>query len=283
MTTEVAMQWRNLTMAMMVAGVAAGCQTARTSDSAEREELEARIAELEEKLATQPEESEAGEAPAPVATRSAAAERSTARPAPATAPARVADPKPDPEPKRAAPAPRPAPTPRPTPPPIVVARGTQLRLVLETPLSSGSSQVGDRVVAKVAEAIGPDGDVALPGGAYVEGRVTEVAQAGRVKGRARLAASFDRLVVRGSGHSIETTGLYIEAEKGTKKDAAIIGGGAAAGAILGGIVGGKKGAGKGVLVGGAAGTGAVLATKGEEVDLPAGSGWTVEVLSALRF
>jgi len=277
------MQWRNLTVAMMVAGVAAGCQTARTSDSAEREELEARIAELEDKLATQAEEGEADEAPPPVATRAAAPERSAARPAPATAPARATEPErkpePAPEPKRAAP----APTPRPTPVPIVVARGTQLRLVLETPLSSESSQVGDRVVAKVAEAIGPDGDVALPGGAYVEGRVTEVAQAGRDKGRARLAASFDRLVVRGSGHSIETTGLYVEAEKGTKKDAAIIGGGAAAGAIIGGIVGGKKGAGKGVLVGGAAGTGAVLATKGEEVDLPAGAGWTIEVLSTLRF
>jgi len=277
------MQWRNLTVAMMVAGVAAGCQTARTSDSAEREELEARIAELEEKVGTQAEEGETVETPAPVATRSAAPDRSAARPAQATAPVRAAEPEREPE---AAPEPRraaPAPTPRPTPPPIVVARGTQLRLVLETPLSSASSQVGDRVVAKVAEAIGPDGEVALPGGAYVEGRVTEVAQAGRVKGRARLAASFDRLVVRGSGHSIETTGLNVEAEKGTKKDAAIIGGGAAAGAIIGGIVGGKKGAGKGVLVGGAAGTGAVLATKGEEVDLPAGAGWTIEVLSTIRF
>jgi len=77
------MKWRNLTVAMTVAGVAAGCQTARTSDSAEREELEARIAELEEQLATPPEEGETGEAPAPVATRSAAPERSAARPAPA--------------------------------------------------------------------------------------------------------------------------------------------------------------------------------------------------------
>jgi len=117
----------------------------------------------------------------------------------------------------------------------------------------------------------------------VEGRVTDVVQAGRVKGRARLAARFDRLVVRGSGHAIETSDLSVEAEKGTRKDAAIIGGGAAAGAIIGGIVGGKKGAGKGVLVGGAAGTGAVLATKGEEIEIPAGAEWTVEVLSTLRF
>ena len=50
-----------------------------------------------------------------------------------------------------------------------------------------------------------------------------------------------------------------------------IGGGAGIGAVIGGIVGGASGAAKGAAIGGAAGTGAVLATRGKEVELAAGT------------
>ena len=47
--------------------------------------------------------------------------------------------------------------------------------------------------------------------------------------------------------------------------------GAGAGAVIGAIMGGKSGAAKGAVLGGAAGTGAVMATRGEEVRLEAGT------------
>jgi hypothetical protein len=57
---------------------------------------------------------------------------------------------------------------------------------------------------------------------------------------------------------------------GTKKrDAAIIGGGTAAGAVIGEIVGDRPGL--GAVIGGAAGTGVVLSTKGKEIELPPGT------------
>ena len=65
------------------------------------------------------------------------------------------------------------------------------------------------------------------------------------------------------------------------RDAKIIGGGAAAGALVGAIADGGKGAGVGALVGGGAGTGAVLATRGKEVTLPAGARWRVRLLKPL--
>ena len=59
------------------------------------------------------------------------------------------------------------------------------------------------------------------------------------------------------------------------RDAKVVGGSAVAGAIIGGITGGKSGAAKGAVIGAGAGTGAVLVTKGKEIEMPAGSRWTV--------
>ena len=62
--------------------------------------------------------------------------------------------------------------------------------------------------------------------------------------------------------------MSFDAEKSTKQDAAKVGGGAALGAIIGAIAGGGKGAAIScAVVGGAAGTGTVLATRGKDVEL----------------
>jgi hypothetical protein len=102
-----------------------------------------------------------------------------------------------------------------------------------------------------------------------------VRQSGRVNGKARVDVAFDRIVVRGQRYSIETTGLSFAAGDSHKRDAAIVAGSTAAGAILGKITGSS--ATKGAVLGGVAGGGAVLATKGKEIDLPAGSAASVRV------
>jgi hypothetical protein len=147
--------------------------------------------------------------------------------------------------------------------------------VLETALSSATSVPGDRVVARIVQATDDSGALVLPGGSYLEGRVLDARSSGRVKGKARLEVAFDHIVVRGQRHAIETSGLRIEADDSHKRDAAMVAGGAAAGAILGAVTGGS--AKKGAVIGGAAGGGAVLATKGKEVALPAGSPASVRV------
>jgi hypothetical protein len=62
----------------------------------------------------------------------------------------------------------------------------------------------------------------------------------------------------------------------------MVGGGGAAGAILGALVDGKKGMVRGALIGAAAGGGAALATKGREIELPAGSRWKVRIRETVR-
>jgi len=160
---------------------------------------------------------------------------------------------------------------------LTIPAGTELQLVLESGLSSATSRVGDPVTARVARATSPDGRVLLPGGTILKGRVYRAEAAGRVSGKSRLAVDFDRIVVRGVEHRLDTTAIDVEGPDSHGKDAAIIGGSTVGGAIIGGILGGGKGAKKGAVVGILGGTGAVLATRGKDVEIPAGSNWTVRV------
>jgi hypothetical protein len=154
---------------------------------------------------------------------------------------------------------------------VEVPAGTILELELLGALDSSVQRAGDEIQAKTLSPLYVDGALVLGAGAHVEGRVTEVEASGRVKGRARLAFTFDRLRTPTGPREIRTSYVAEEAASGKKKDAAVIGGAAGVGAVVGGIIGGKKGAAIGAAIGGAGGTGVVLTTKGEEIRLPAGT------------
>jgi hypothetical protein len=234
----------------------------------------------------------AADAAAPAATAVPAAPAEAA-PAPTARPATASRPLPV-EPAAAAPvaaapaAPAPAPTPTPTPAPTptprprVVASGTALAIVLKEGVTTKTAQPEDRVVAELAEDVVVDGDVLLPAGSEVIGHVVTALRSGRVKGRARLVASFDQIRVDGRTFRIDATGFDVTAGSSKGKDAKIAGGAAAAGAIIGAIADGGEGALKGGAIGGAAGGAAVLATRGQEVELKAGSRYKIELRKSLR-
>jgi len=160
---------------------------------------------------------------------------------------------------------------------VEVASGTILELELLTPLDSSVNRVNDELQARTLSPLYVRGEQVLPAGSYVEGHITEVQASGRVKGRARLAFTFDRLSTPTGLKKIRTSYVEREAESDTKKDAAVIGGGVGLGALVGGIIGGKKGAAIGATIGGAGGTGVVLSTKGEEIKLPVGTEMNVRL------
>jgi hypothetical protein len=182
----------------------------------------------------------------------------------------------------ARPAARTVSAPAPTPEPIVIPEGTAFTMTLETTASSATSHEGDTVVAKLTESIRVDDRVVVPSGSEVRGRVTAAVPSGRVKGRARLALDFDSIVVRGREVAIDAESIDVTAKSAKKRDAAIVGGGAGAGAIIGGIINGGKGAAIGALVGAGAGGGTVLATKGYEVQLPSGTALKVHLTKPVR-
>lgn len=177
------------------------------------------------------------------------------------------------KPRDARPAAAPAPTPRPRVV-VVVPTGTTLSITLDTALSSDANHEGDLVMARLAEDVRVRERVVLRAGSEVRGRVTAAVGSGRVKGRARLAAAFDSVEVGDRRYTFKATSIDITAGSTRKRDAAMIGGGA----LVGAVVDGKKGAGIGALLGG----GAVLATKGKEVKLPAGTPVTLTLERDLR-
>jgi hypothetical protein len=168
------------------------------------------------------------------------------------------------------------------PSPITVPEGATFPLVLETAMSSATSRSGDLIVATLAEDFKVGENVVVPSGSEVRGRVTAAVPSGRVKTRARLAFDFDTLVLEGKEHPIGTRAVDITARDTHKKDAATIGIGAGAGAIIGAIAKGGKGAAIGSLIGGAAGTGVVLTNTGKEVELGTGSRVTVRLTREAR-
>jgi len=154
---------------------------------------------------------------------------------------------------------------------VVVPAGTALPLELLSAISSETAEVETPVRARLRQAVVVDDHTVLPAGTVFHGNVTDVDRAGRVRGRSRLAFRFTEAELDGGREDVRTNPVSFEGEATKGEDATKVGVGAGAGAIIGGILGGGSGAAKGAVIGGAAGTGAVLATRGKEVELPAGT------------
>lgn len=149
--------------------------------------------------------------------------------------------------------------------------GTSIQVRLAHALSSRTARREDRVDASVAEPVRADGVLALPAGTQMRGVVRAVEPAQRPSKAGRVEIEFDSVYLDPT--RLEMRGRVAEIrESGDQAKKAGIG--AVVGGVLGGILGGRNGAIAGILVGGG---GAVVATKGEDVELPAGTVLTVRL------
>ena len=152
--------------------------------------------------------------------------------------------------------------------PGTIPVGQELDVRLQSTLSSETATVEQRFEATTATDLLQDGRVLIPAGSVVRGVVSGVDQAGRIERVGRLTLSFDQLVVRGRSIPIRATATRVFESGGLREEGETAGVGAAAGGIVGGIIGGLRGA----LVGAAIGAGgAIAATEGKDVVLPAGT------------
>jgi len=161
---------------------------------------------------------------------------------------------------------------------VTVPQGTEIRLTLNAPVSSSSSQAGDTFTARTADAVVVGNRVAIPAGSVVHGQVSDVvpARKGLKEKEGSLSLSFDKVVTPAGFSAPMSAGLASVAPKSTKQTAGIIGGSAAGGALLGKIIGGStKDAAIGAVVAGAVGTGVAAGTRGKDVEIPAGSRLTI--------
>jgi len=166
---------------------------------------------------------------------------------------------------------------------------------MDTTLSSRISRVGDKFTSTVAIPVYVNGQVAIPAGSIVEGRVTQVTPAKRMSKSGMLAVEFDELILP-DGLRLRVDGFLtaddpemreqIDDENrvsgsDNKKTGVFVGGGGAIGAVLGGIAGGAKGAVLGGAVGAGAGIAGILLSKGEEARVPAGTPFGIQLRQAM--
>ena len=153
--------------------------------------------------------------------------------------------------------------------PNEIAVGTEFDVRLQNALSSKTSQVEDRFEATtMVDLRDASGRVLVPSGSLMRGIVSSVNRATRTDRKGSLAVSFDRVTIHGRSYPIRATVSQALESEGIMGEKGKIGIGAGAGAILGAILGGGKGALAGILIGGG---GTILATEGNDVELPSGS------------
>jgi hypothetical protein len=175
---------------------------------------------------------------------------------------------------------------------LTIPAGTKVPLALKHAVSSKSAREGDAVYAETTFPVVLDNRVVIPAGTYVQGRITHVQRAGRIKGRAEVSMHFTTLIYP-SGYTVLLPGAVenvpgaektsMKGDEGTiRQDSqkaekiGTVASTAGTGAVVGGLSGGGKGAAIGAAAGGVVGTAIALLSRGNDVKLDAGS--TVEMV-----
>lgn len=163
--------------------------------------------------------------------------------------------------------------------------GTPVRMKLETPLATSSTQAGDTFSGRVMEDVKLNNKVILPVGASLQGQVIRVSEPRRIKGKPMIQL-LPEAVVLPNGQRYAISAAVVDTNKinstsvdeegrikgpgHTDRDVMEIGAGTGVGAIIGGIAAG----GKGSLIGAGIGAGGTVIhwlTKRNSASLPAGS------------
>ena len=161
---------------------------------------------------------------------------------------------------------------------IRIPTDTELIVELIDDIDTERSREGDRFQARI---VSPS-EIS---GAIIEGRISKIQKPGRIKRRAEMLLSFDRLVLsqnRWSNFSAIVTDVLprkgdnvkrvdmegtVEGKRTVKEDSIKIGATTGTGLVIGAIAGGPVGAAVGAGVGAAFGVGAVVVERGKHIRL----------------
>ena len=175
---------------------------------------------------------------------------------------------------------------------VVIPAGTKIPVALKHAVSTKGAREGDSVYAETTFPVVQNDRVLIPAGTYVQGRISNVKRAGRIKGRAEVLIHFTTLIYP-SGYTVILPGSIenvpgadktsMKGQEGTIRQDSQTGekigtaaGTAATGTLVGAVAGGGKGALIGTRVVGAVGTAIAMLTRGNDVKLDAGT--TLEMI-----
>jgi len=160
---------------------------------------------------------------------------------------------------------------------VLVAAGSAIKGKLEGPLNSKTNKTGDVFRLIVAEPILVDNMEVIPKGTVINGTVTAVKPAESGK-KASMSLAFEsvtlisgKTVGLDASSSVEGADATVQGESKTGRNAAVVAGAAAAGALAGKLLGkGNAETAVGAVGGAAVGAAATAFLKGGDVDLKAG-------------
>lgn len=161
---------------------------------------------------------------------------------------------------------------------IIIPMETELVVELVDDINTEQAKEGDRFTARV---VSPS-EIS---GAVIEGRVSKIQKPGRIKRRAEVLLSFDRILIseaRWSNYSAILTEVLpikgdnvrrvdvegtVEGRSSAKDDSVKVGATTGTGLVIGAIAGGPVGAAVGAGIGAAFGVGAVVVERGKHIRL----------------
>lgn len=161
----------------------------------------------------------------------------------------------------------------------VIPTGQEIDVRLQTTLSSESAQPEQRFEATTVADVTQNGQVLIPAGSVVRGVVTAVERPGRLDRVGRLTLSFDQITVRGRNYPMRGMATQVFESGGIREEVGTAGAGAGVGGVIGGLIGGVRGALLGAVIGAG---GAIAATEGKDVTLPAGAIVRIRMDSPVR-
>ena len=148
---------------------------------------------------------------------------------------------------------------------LTIPAGTWIAVRTDETISTGRNKAGDYFTATLSQPIIVDGFVVARRGQTVEGRVTDVVKAGRVKGTSKLGLELRQLgTVDGQQLSIATGMSDRRGRTSVGDDATAVGAAAGVGALIGAAADDGFGAGMGAIAGGGAAAMGVLLTRGRD-------------------
>jgi hypothetical protein len=175
---------------------------------------------------------------------------------------------------------------------LIIPSGTKVPVILKHAISTKGTREGDAVYAETTFPVVINDRVVIPPGTYVQGRITHIQRAGRLKGRAEVLMHFTTLIYP-TGYTVVMPGALQNApgvdkadvkdgegtvredsQKGEKAGKAAEDGlkGAEGGALIGALgAGSRMGAGIGAGVGGAAGIAIAMLSRGNDVKMDVGT------------
>jgi len=161
--------------------------------------------------------------------------------------------------------------------------GTALTVRMIDSVDSQRDQIGKTFRASLDEpVVDSNGNTIIARGADVVIKLIDDKESGKLAGRTILTLNLESIMVNGRSVDVNTMNVTEQSSSRTGRSGKVIGGAAAAGAIIGAIAGGGKGAAIGAGAGAGAGTVAEVATKGQKVHIPSETRLTFTLQDPVR-